>query len=221
MKVYTRLKRWGTCGSSEGQYSHECWGEHQGAQRTQSSGALWLWSVTVREKRVMRCFQGDLFPEKNGREFGGKEVDISKQKQKWWSTALMFLNAFQILEKQQHLDCKIITDSWRDQSCGQSSPQVTSKHHAEKIQAYLWALPGHRACFPMLARLWLSRDGTQAAALISSAVIFLELSRVFLPFFSSLTEKHVMLFNVTSQISHHFNFFQGEPPHTATHNATQ
>lgn len=73
----------------------------------------------------------------------------------------------------------------------------------------------------MLAWLLLSRDRTQAAALISSAVIFLELSRVFLPFFPSPTEKHVMLFNVTSQLSHHFNFFQGEAPHTEIHNATQ
>lgn len=40
-------------------------------------------------------------------------------------------------------------------------------------------------------------------------------------FFSSPTEKDVMLFNVTSQLSHHFNFFQGEAPHTETHNATQ
>lgn len=73
----------------------------------------------------------------------------------------------------------------------------------------------------MLAWLLLSKDGTRASALISSAVIFLELSGVFLPFFSSLTEKRVMLFNVTSQLSHHFNFLQGEAPHTEIHNAAQ
>jgi len=70
--------------------------------------------------------------------------------------------------------------------------------------------------FPMLAWPLLSRAGTRAAALISSAVTFLECSRVFLPFYSSPTEKLVMLFNVTSQLSHHFNFFQGEAPHTET-----
>lgn len=43
----------------------------------------------------------------------------------------------------------------------------------------------------------------------------------FFLFFSSPTEKHVMLFNVTCQFSHHFNFFQGEAPHTEIHNATQ
>lgn len=40
-------------------------------------------------------------------------------------------------------------------------------------------------------------------------------------FFNSPTKKHVMLFNVTSQLSHHFNFFQGEAPHTETHEVTQ
>lgn len=58
--------------------------------------AQWLlWSLRSYVQRAMRCFQDDLFPEKNGRQGigrGKKKADISKQQQKWWST-------FQILEK--------------------------------------------------------------------------------------------------------------------------
>lgn len=60
-----------------------------------------------------------------------------------------------------------------------------------------------------------------AAVLVSSVVIFLELCIVLLPFFPSPIEKHVMLFNMARQLSHHFNFFQGEAPHTEIHNAAQ
>lgn len=109
------------------------------------------------------------------RESGGKEVDMSTQEQKWRSTVLIFVNTFQILEDKQHLNWKIIMDGRRAPWHGQSSLQVTSKQRAEETQGHLWALSGCQERLPMLAWLLLSRDRTWATALISSAVIFLEL----------------------------------------------
>lgn len=158
-------------------------------------------------------------------------VDISEQEQKWCSTVLIFLNTFQILEKKiENLEKKPQTFELKnhyrqlERSVMWTTESAGHQQTACRINSSLPTSPArYRVYFPMLARLLLSRDGTRAAALISSAVIFLEFSRVFLLFFffSFLTEKHVMLFNVTSHISHHFNFFQGEPSHTETHNATQ